>query len=234
MLKLISPVIVLCLLAGVYFDKASRHQIPEGVEKYHALVRASIDSIPYVIGDWVGVDTEIKQEALRILDANVSLSRSYRNLKTGWTATLLLVQSADTRSLLGHYPPVCYPSQGWTLLSTVPYSIPASPSAIQSTEYSFSYEALSQSAQIRVLHFTVLPDGRTAPDMELLEVAARNNQVKYLGGASIQFVLDAGLPEDERAEVCGNLAKALDDWLVVVESGLDDSATRMQSDEELQ
>jgi hypothetical protein len=209
------------MLAGVYFDKASRHQIPEGVEEYHALVRQSIESIPYVIGDWVGIDTEIKQEALKILDANVSLSRSYRNIKTGRTATLLLVHSGDSRSLLGHYPPVCYPSQGWTQLTAAPHSIPATPAAIQTTEYSFAYEALGQSAQIGVFHFTVLPDGRTAPDMQLLEVSARNNRAKYLGGASIQFIVDANLSLDERAEVSENLAKALSDWLLVVESGLD-------------
>jgi len=229
MLKLIAPAIVLCLLAGISIDKASRHKIPPGVDDYHARVRAAVDSIPYVFGDWVGVDTEIRQEALRILDANVSLSRRYRNINTGQSATLLLVHSQDARSLLGHYPPVCYPSQGWTQLSASTCSIPSSPAPVRATEYAFAYETLEQSARIGVVHFTVLPDGRTSPDMGLLEVAARDNRVKYLGGASVQFILDSNLPSRERDDVCTGLVEAISSWMETVEAGLDGDSDKTEA-----
>lgn len=219
MLKFVAPAVTLCLLAGVAADKADRYRAPAGAEAYHARVLESLELIPYTLGDWVGTDEEIRQEALRILDANASLSRKYRELTTGSTATVLLVQCADARSLLGHYPPVCYPSQGWSQLSARPQTIPVGDSAIEAMEYQFEYDLFGQSNPLSVLHFTVLPDGRTGPDMQLLDAAAKERQFKFYGGASIQVVVSASLPDEERLRIWTSMCQAIGSWMAQVQAG---------------
>ena len=219
MLRLLPSFVVLVLLGGIYLDTASRQKMPEGIIVYHGQVRDAVVSIPYRVGNWVGTDREIRQEALRILDANVSLSRTYHNLETGRTATLLLVHGQDTRSLLGHYPPVCYPSQGWTQTGAIPRKVSSNGTSVDATEYTFAYESVDESAQLAVLHFTVLPDGRSAPDMQLLEAAARDRRGKFFGGASVQFIVDARSSAAERAEAYETLLGAVSQWVAVVQSG---------------
>jgi hypothetical protein len=220
MLKLIAPGLSVLLLVGVAVDQSGREASPEGAAEYHARVLAAVQAIPYRLGDWVGVDTEIRQEALRILDANASLSRTYRNLSTGHTATLLLVHCSDSRSLLGHYPPVCYPSQGWTQLGATPHGIEREAESVAATEYAFAYESLANVAQLGVLHFTVLPDGRTAPDMGLLDQLARDKRSKFFGGASLQFIVDANLPDAMRDELYQMLYEAVSPWIETVQTGI--------------
>lgn len=221
MLRFIAPLVTCCLLLGIAADQAAREVAPPGVEAYHARVRAALAQIPYNIGDWIGTDTEIRQEALKILDANCTLSRSYRNIKTQRTATLLLVQCADARSLLGHYPPVCYPSQGWSEISAEVRAVPEAYGAYTSTCYSFAYDLMQQSGTLRVMHFTVLPDGRIAPDMELLETAARDRRYTFCGGASVQLIVDSGLSRSEQDEAFNMLFEAAAPWIDVVRAGLD-------------
>ena len=220
MLRLIAPMAALFLLLGISFDDASRQEAPPGAENYHASIKTAVESIPYLIGDWVGIDTEIRQEALRILDANVTLSRTYRHMGTGRIATLLLVHCSDSRSLLGHYPPVCYPSQGWTQLASAPRNVETDSMAVLGTEYTFTHGTLSQSARLGVLHFTVLPDGRTAPDMGLLEFITRDKKAKYFGGASLQLIVDAGLSDTKRDEIYKLLLQATSEWIRLVQSGI--------------
>lgn len=220
MLKLAAPLVTLCLLGAIGWDSAGRRYVPEGADEYHARVAGAIALIPYRVGDWVGVDKEIRQEALNILDANVSLNRTYRNVKTGESAVLLLVHCADARSLLGHYPPVCYPSQGWTELDRRSRKLECPGLPVSATEYAFEHETLGQSGQIEVAHFTVLPDGRVAPNLDLLDESARDRRTKFFGGASLQMVVDANLPAPRRQEIYDTLLEAASPWIEVVQSGL--------------
>lgn len=213
MLKLVSTALTIFLLVGIGVDRKRRERTPVNVEEYHAHVRDSAVLIPYRIGNWIGVDKEIRQDALRMVGANLSLSRVYKNLQTGRTATLLLVQSADARSLLGHYPPVCYPSQGWSKIGSSLRRIPTEMGAIFATEYSFAYETLEATAQLAVLHFSILPNGRTAPDMGPLETSARNNATKFFGGSSLQIIVDANIPEFERGQIYEELLRAVSSWI---------------------
>lgn len=220
MLKLAAPIVTLCLLGAIGLDASDRQVIPEGADAYHKRVAEVIDLIPYRVGDWVGVDKEIRQEALQILDANVSLNRTYRNVDTGETAVLLLVHCADARSLLGHYPPVCYPSQGWNETDRQQRKIECSDLSVLATEYGFAHETLGLSGQIEVAHFAVLPDGRTAPDLDPLDLLAKERRAKFFGGASLQLIVDANLPFERRQEIYRVLLEAASKWIEVVQSGL--------------
>jgi len=219
LLKLAAPIATLCLLGAIGLDSSSRQYVPEGAGAYHRQVAEALELVPYRIGDWVGVDNEIRQEALQILDANASLSRTYRHIETGDAAVLLVVHCADARSLLGHYPPVCYPPQGWTEVSRSLRPVACEDVSLVSTLYDFTHDTLGRSPGIEVAHFAVLPDGKTAPDMDLLDRAARDKRTKFFGGASLQFVVDASLPEARRQEAREVLLRAISQWVQTVQQG---------------
>lgn len=221
MIRWTAPGLALLLLAGIGVDRSNREAVPVDAQAYHARVLEEIALIPYRFGDWIGVDSEISAGALRILDANASLSRTYRNVVTGRSATLLVVQCADARSLLGHYPPVCYPAQGWTPVRSAPLEVREGDTPVFATEYEFQYDALSRAARLGVFHFTVLPSGETAPNMDALDRAARDRRTRPFGGTSVQIVVDANLSGSERREIYGTLVVAVQAWLQSLEAGLD-------------
>lgn len=221
MLKLTSPLIALLLLATIGFARMGRDNLPQGAEEYHARVQEAVHLLPYRIGTWVGVDTELRRDALQILNPNVALSRTYRDVQTGRTGTLVVVHCSDARSLLGHYPPACYPTQGWTTLNSSPKQIELDSLSVPATEYLFRSDWLANSGKLCVLHFTVLPDGQIVPDMRELEHSARDKRTKMFGGASLQLIVDADLPAAQRDEIYEVLVSAAADWIMNVQRGSD-------------
>jgi hypothetical protein len=221
LIRWIAPGLALVLLAGVAIDQSTRETVPHDAGLYHQRVADDMTLIPLRFGNWVGVDTEIRQEALRILNANATLSRSYRNVVTGRRATLLVVHCADARSLVDHYPPVCYPSQGWRPAGHQPYEVVEVAQPVYATEYLFEYSALSEASQMNVFHFTVMPDGSTAPDMSQLNRSARDRRTRPFGGASVQIVVDANLSDAERHEIYDTLVSAVQDWLYSLDAGIE-------------
>src|SRR5688572_8658902 len=105
-----ATVLVLLALLG---DRALLRMAPAETEPYHAAVRAAVAAIPQVSGNWVGKDVPVPDAAVQMLHPNVIFSRRYQNLSTNETVAVLLVHVRDARDVLGHYPPVCYPGQGW-------------------------------------------------------------------------------------------------------------------------
>lgn len=219
MLKLTSPLIALLLVATIGIARMSREDVPQGAEGYHERVREAAQFLPYRVGTWVGVDADLRRDAVQILDPNVALSRTYRNVETGRTGSLVIVHCSDARSLLGHYPPACYPTQGWTAQGSSIKTIPAAALTVQAREYMFRSDRLGDSGTLCVLHFTVLPSGEIMPDMRLLEQSARDKRTKLFGGASVQLIVDAELSEEERDEIYRVLVSAAADWIKTVQRG---------------
>ena len=111
-----ATVIVLLALLG---DRMFLRMSPVQTDEYHASVKAAVEAVPTVVGSWVGIDTPVPEAAVRMLHPNIILSRRYQNLSTNETLTVLLVHVRDARDVLGHYPPVCYPGQGWRARASV-------------------------------------------------------------------------------------------------------------------
>ena len=108
---------VLGLAALLVLPQLGRHESAAGVEVQarNAEVLTAIDAAPYRIGQWIGEDVAVPPAALEILQTNAILSRRFRHLTSGINANLLVVHCSDARDMQGHYPPVCYPANGWIL-----------------------------------------------------------------------------------------------------------------------
>ncbi len=215
-----APAVTAVLLAGITVDQFMFHLPSSSAAPYHERVRVVAQTMPYKIGNWIGTDIEVPRAAVALLRPNVLLNRHFRNRRTGQQVSLLLVQCGDARDLLGHYPPVCYVTNGWTQDSVVPRDWKVGDLAIRGVEYRFSRSTFSQSTTIVIDNFMILPDGRTARDMEAISFAAEDPRKKVFGAAQVQMVFDAGTSPDERDEIIHTFLEANMSILGTIQSGI--------------
>jgi hypothetical protein len=199
-----APLVSLALLAGVFADQRLFH-VPVGDPvAYHARVRALADHVPQRIGDWTGTDVDAPEAAVALLRPNVLIGREFRHAHTGERATLLVVQCKDARDMAGHWPPVCYPAQGWTLREetqrTLATGLPGL-GDVPVTVYRFALETLERYAEIQIYNFFIRPQGELESGRSGVRRAADNRRMKVFGAAQIQVVFHSPLPEARRDEI---------------------------------
>jgi len=162
---------------------------------------ASVPAFPYSIGDWLARDVEAAAAAVALLRPNVLVNRTYRNLRTGETASLLFVQCSDARDLIGHYPPNCYPAHGMTLESAAPRDWDVAGVTVQGMRYRFASGDRTASATTVVDNFMVLPTGGFGRDMDAVDRVAEDTRLRHLGAAEVQIVTDGKWTDERRDEV---------------------------------
>lgn len=182
-------------------------------------VAAAIRSAPYRVGAWAGKDVPVPESAVRLLRPNAVLSRRFVNLTTNESIDLIVVHCNDTRDMLGHYPPVCYPSHGWVFADGADQSRrgrAASLSALDRTwpvhVYEFSrIRDWSSEVRIQVISFFVLPDGTITNTID--EVNGRTSWMgsSVEGVAQIQFVASGEVPADRVASAASELLEGTSD-----------------------
>ncbi len=206
--KAMPAMLTVMMLLGVLLQKSSIEKTSWDARPYHRQVKQAVEDVPYVIGEWIGQDVPVPTSAVEMLRANVVLSRRYRHVTTGQQAMLVLVQCSDARDLLGHYPPVCYPSHGWTTIHTEERQWQVGHLNITGMEYQFTREELERVEPLVVQNFMVLPGGGTSPSMAAVDQLAQDQQRKFYGAAQVQLVCSGDMPSDQRDAAFQKLVSA--------------------------
>lgn len=185
---------------------------------YFAEVAAQIETLPYKIGDWIGTDVEVQPAAVQLLNPNKLLQRRYRNTETGQSAQVLIVHCGNTRDMLGHFPPVCYPAHGWVQLEAHPTQVRITETDNPAMAYRFKRSLGEIETEMVVTNFFVLPGTVqiTAPDMKALNEAAQSLSASALGSAQVQIVTDPELSDKQRAEIVDGFLRALEPMILVM------------------
>jgi hypothetical protein len=202
---LIPPLLSLGMLAGMVAEKRT-HVKPEDVEPYHARAREAIESLPWRMGTWIGMEQPVPEAAIKMLRPNVIVNRQYVDTtldpaKRDRRATLLIVHCRDSRDMVGHYPPNCYPAHGMTTLSTTPQHWQVEHLNIHGTEYIFEQTVQDRTHRIAIYNFLIVPGVGIVPDMRGVHKAASDYQRRYFGVAQFQILMDGQMPPEERKEV---------------------------------
>ena len=216
MLPYSATLLVLFVLLG---DRTLLRMSPAQTDDYHASVKAAVEALPAVTGAWVGMDSPVPEAAVRMLHPNIILSRRYQNLSTNESLTVLLVHVRDARDVLGHYPPICYPGQGWKTVAATPIDWKAGALAVKGTEYEFSRDRLEGGSRLYVDNFLILAGGETCRDMDGVERAAQDRQRKFFGAGQVQFVHDARTTPQRRREIVEEFLKCSKPALQAIAGG---------------
>jgi hypothetical protein len=171
-----------------------------------SVVGSRVASIPYRLGDWVGRDIELPAAALEILHSSAAVSRNYSNLLTGEQARLAIVFCGDVRDMLGHHPPSCYPSSGWTA-GRAAGDPPGAGSLrlklhgreVVANVFRFSKpDPAGGERQITIVGFFALPGVGMTPDPAVVRSRSTRRAVSSRGAGQVQVLFD-GFPAFEKA-----------------------------------
>lgn len=207
------PLLCLALLGGIVAQNAS-HLTPLDAQPFHQRAKQAILSFPYAVGYFTGSDVPVPTAAVKLLRPNVILSRLYVNNAPGASseivqrANLLIVQCLDSRDMLGHYPPVCYPANGMTLIRSHPRTWTIDQTTIRGMEYEFSQNASGESYAQVVYNFLIVPGHGIVRDMAGVNASAQDYQKRFFGAAQFQVVFDAELNESQRDGIFSALVSA--------------------------
>lgn len=195
--------------------EGSRRPGPADAAPFHAAAAAAIKAIPRTFGDWEGTDIEVPASAQALLKPNALLSRNCVDRRSGEQVGLLLVQCRDTRDMAGHFPPICYPGQGWVISPDQRVvGIQVEGRTIRAARYQFHRRTFDQERTLVVYDFFAVPGLGILIDMDAIRKTASDYTARPFGAAQVQVVLNRQHPQDEERmlvqAVLAPLAPALD------------------------
>lgn len=191
---------------------------------FHTAVRASVESIPYKIGPWVGSDVEAAPAATRLLKPVKLMQRRYTDHSTGRGFSLLLVYCGDSRDMLGHYPPNCYPAHGWRMESSEKDAFSLSGGRYPAMRYEFERTAAGLDQRMDVFNFFVLPVGvaRLVADYEAVNRSSKTRSGVSLGAGQVQILFGESVRPAERREIINRVLGAIEPTLETITLGAQD------------
>lgn len=193
---------------------------PAGAQQYFDEVAAQIDSIPYVVGDWFGMNLPYTEVEVKMLRPNKMLQRTYQNPTTGQKASLSIVHCTDIRDMRGHFPPICYVAHGWDLDSSELTGVTVEGREQQARVYLFSRTNQGTREAIRIVSFFVLPySDDIQSEMDSLSSAAKRPRAAGLGVAQVQILTPASQSVVTTNEMVSKLLQAVEPVVATIEEG---------------
>ena len=203
----LAPVFSVVLLVGIGMTTWMRPG-PEDAQRYHEHVHEVAEGLAYRVGPWLGERVAAPAEARQLLRANVLRTIAYTHVDTGEQATLLFVHTKEASDLAGHYPPRCYPNQGWTQAQATPRDWTVGQHTISGMQYTFTYERPLHTERMVVANFMIMPDGRFLRNTAGVYAAAADYTTRFYGAAQVQLVTSAGVSDSRRDEIFQELIGA--------------------------
>ncbi len=182
-------------------------------------VHDAVESVPRLIGPWVGSDEQVSPQAQQLLRPNALLSRTYRK-PGGPRVQVLLVHCSDARDMIGHYPPICYPSSGWLPEvgdDSFEDELELADGILPVQVYRFRRIRDQGSPQhIRIFSAFVLPDGTPTRLIDDINQQSQRLAVSTRGVAQLQIITPAQLPHAEARSVASEILMGMSDLFEVL------------------
>jgi len=196
------------LLIALFLETALRPAAADAAP-FHERIAIAARLAPLRFGDWSGREVALERAAVELLHANVALSRIFEQRVTGRAAGFTLVQTGDARDLVGRYPPVCYPANGWSQESAEDAELLLEDLSIAYRRYAFSRGgATGPPDRVDVLHFMLIPGGRSEREMQAVQSAAADYTRRFYGAAQVLLVLPAEVPRDEQERIADEILRS--------------------------
>lgn len=217
------PFVAFGLLVAIALFKGFVPAKTAGVDEYFEAVRISVERIPYRIGSWVGRDGVPSEAAQRLLKPNKIMHRDYIDPATGARVGLLVVHCGDVRDMLGHWPPNCYPANGWVEQGREDATFMMGGLTMPAKDYSFvrGADSLTRTHQ-RIFNFFVLPesDRDIVANMDEVTRASQRRLAAGLGAAQVQILTPQSMTDAERAAVVEQFIRAIEPTIQTIAQGV--------------
>lgn len=184
-----------------------------GAGEHTREVAAALAAVPLKLGNWIGSEVPVPTEAAEILQTNAILSREYAEIGGTRAVTLAVIHCADLRDMVGHYPPVCYPANGWSLqqgeepAATVRL---AGGSSLSLQRYLFvRADRQGDLRMMTILNGFLLPDGTSTTSMRELTDRSERRAASSLGAVQFQLVFRGDIAMPAATEVAKDLLSDL-------------------------
>lgn len=189
----------------------------EHVRAYHEEVLEIVESIPIDFGRWTGESIPLPESATSLLNPNALVARRYVHRDKMLSATLMIVQCKDARDMAGHFPPRCYPANGWlTRDEGEPGTV-----MVEGNElaiYTFHRVAGRVERDITVYNMFALPTGDPSVSMRDVYQLSADYQYRYYGAAQVQIIIDGTVDESEHAWILDEMYALVDESVERVRS----------------
>ncbi|QYU68321.1 hypothetical protein J4558_26500 [Leptolyngbya sp. 15MV] len=111
----------------------------------------------------------------------------------------------------GHYPPNCYPGNGWVSLGQPTMErMTLWGRQVELAQYSFSRRELEGEVATAIYMFFILPTGEFVTSMDAVRRASGDYRLRPYGAAQFQVVFDAKTPEPVRRQAVAELLEPLE------------------------
>jgi hypothetical protein len=184
----------------------NRASIGAQAEVRKAEIARAVASVPNFIGRWVGPDSEdpndrgLAPAAQRLLKPNAFLSRRYTSPGGPWVQ-IVFVHCSDARDMIGHYPPICYPSAGWMEMpgpANPDHTLTVNGMPFPVREYDFKgYLESGREEVIRIFGAFILPDGAVTREIDDINRQSERLSVAVQGVAQIQIITSGRTTAEE-------------------------------------
>jgi hypothetical protein len=154
----------------------------------------------------------VPKEAQRLLEPNAILSRIYQS-PAGPSVQILLIHCGDARDMIGHYPPICYPSAGWVQIPVQhDTDIALRVNNVRLPVHQYSFQCFGERGRvetIRIFNAFILPDGRVTRQIDELNRQSERLAVSVQGVAQLQVITSASVPLDEAIDAAGEILSGM-------------------------
>ncbi|MGI9014873.1 MAG: exosortase-associated EpsI family protein [Phycisphaerales bacterium] len=203
--------IALILMLPLGFPAGSANDA--AAEVHNAQIREAFTEVAWQIARWRGDVVPLPASTDATLNPNAILSRRYREIGTGIEATLVVVHCGDARDILGHWPPVCYPANGFQLTGQQALTVECDIGlADEFTVNRFDFyrpREWGDTLDVNVFNFFVKPDGSTTADYQSITNLAGSAGRSAMGIAQVQIVITHAMSAAEETRTLTQLLSGI-------------------------
>jgi len=210
--RALAPILSVLLLGLIAVEHYARARASDA-SAFHAAAAQSIGSIPARLGEWTTTDLPLPASAVTLLKPNAVLARQAERVGPGGVpeyAIPVIVQCADARDMAGHYPPVCYPGQGWKPDGPIqPVVLRCADREIRAMRYHFTRDNYDQAQEVTIFGFFAVPGPGLIDDMPAIRKLASDYTARPFGAAQLHVVLTGRQSPGRDKEIAEELFGAI-------------------------
>ena len=123
---------------------------------------------------------------------------------------MLIVHCSDARDMQGHYPPICYPANGWVRvedgLEGATTSARIGEESLSLQIYNFRrLDEWGGERALRVFNYFLLPSGDTTIDLQVVNRLVERSAFSVQGVAQVQLVMTGEMDFEDAREAAEDL-----------------------------